>query len=780
MNGDALLYAVETITKSWIMDSGASFHACYSRECEDNPGNKMDPKGCEVYPRSEENADIGGCRKYGTLYMVEVTDSEVNAIEEEEKTFTLWHQRLGHMSEKGMKILASKGSIPDLKKKKVSFLKSGNSPKAGKLELIHSDVYDHTSVSSVGGARYYVTFIEDCTRKIKCFTSDNGGEYSSKEFVDFCARNVIRMMKMIPKNPQQIGVATRMNRTLCERAQSMRLHGGLPKMFWDDAVNTAAYLINRGPSVPLGFKILEEVWTGRPATLKHLRVIGCIFYVKIKDSERDKLESKARRCTFIGYGGDEMGYRFWDNENKCIIRSRDIVFNEQAVYKYTFTGGSGNLEEPVKMNDQVEFEAREEEEDPVATAIKHSTRLCKPPIRYGSSVNYLLLTVNGKIELYPEGLGMNNSIQWKKVMEEEMKSLDKNKTWFLFKLPNGKKALQNKWSFRVKYEIDGIKRYKARLEMTTIRLVVGIMATEDLHLEQMDVKTAFCHGDLEEDIYMMQPEGFPVVGKENLSGYNKCEMDHCCYQKKFDSSYIILLLYVDDMLIAGSDIQDINKLKNRNKENGTLKLSQTKYMKKVFEKFSMADPKPRSMPLGSQLKLSKAQSPKTEKDREQMAKVPYASTVGSLMYAMVCTRPDIAQAVEVISRFMSNPGKDHWEGVKWLLRYLNGTSDVCVVYRKKEAVLEGFIDANLGGCEDSGKSTTGFVFIIGVHLAKNPVFHSRTKQIQMQYHFIRELITNETVNLQKILGTKNPADMYTKVVTTDKLRLCMALTGLPV
>ncbi|KAL4573531.1 hypothetical protein LXL04_020341 [Taraxacum kok-saghyz] len=219
-------------------------------------------------------------------------------------------------------------------------------------------------------------------------------------------------------------------------------------------------------------------------------------------------------------------------------------------------------------------------------------------------------------------------------------------------------------------------------------------------------------------------------------GYNRCEMDHCCYHKKFDSSYIILLLYVDDMLIAGSDIQKIYKLKKqlsrefemkdlgaakqilgmniaRDKETGILKLLQAKYIKKVLEKLSMVDAKPRSTPLGSQLKLSKVQSPKTEKDSDQMAKVPYSSAVGNLMYAMVCTRPDISQAVGVISQFMSNPGKDHWEGVKWLLRYLKGTSDVCLIYKKKEAVHEGFTDANLRGCEDSGKITTGFVFTIG-------------------------------------------------------------------
>ena len=207
-----------------------------------------------------------------------------------------------------------------------------------------------------------------------------------------------------------------------------------------------------------------------------MRVFGCVSYVKIKDSERDKLDSKARKCTFIGYGGDEMGYRFWDNENKRIIRSRDVVFNEQALYKDTLAGGSSSEEEPMKSNEQVEYEVEEEEEDvlkpvsspelgessgssgsssddegeggskdgadgaePVAPALRRSTRLSKPPARY--AVNCLLLTENGEPESYPEALGMNNSIQWKKAMEEEMNSLDKNKTWFLVKLPNGKKAL---------------------------------------------------------------------------------------------------------------------------------------------------------------------------------------------------------------------------------------------------------------------------------------------------------------------------------------------------
>jgi len=193
-----------------------------------------------------------------------------------------------------------------------------------------------------------------------------------------------------------------------------------------------------------------------------------------------------------------------------------------------------------------------------------------------------------------------------------MSSLLKNKTWELTTLPEGKKALQNKWVYRVKTEHDASKRFKARLvvkgfqqkkgidyseifspvvKLTTIRVVLGIVAAENLHLEQLDVKTAFLHGELEEDIYMQQLEGFAIQGKENQvcklkkslyglkqaprqwykkfdnfmcsSGYTRCQADHCCYVKHFDNSYIILLLYVDDMLIAGSSIEEIDKLKQQ-------------------------------------------------------------------------------------------------------------------------------------------------------------------------------------------------------------------------
>ena len=114
-------------------------------------------------------------------------------------------------------------------------------------------------------------------------------------------------------------------------------------------------------------------------------------------------------------------------------------------------------------------------------------------------------------------------------------------------------------------------------------------------------------------------------------------------------------------------------------------------------------------PLAGHFKLSSKQCPTSEKEKEEISRVPYSSAVGSLMYAMVCTRPDIAHAVGVVSRFLSNPGKEHWAAVKWILRYLRGTSRLCLCFGDDEPVLEGYTDADMAGDTDSRKSTSGFL-----------------------------------------------------------------------
>ena len=127
----------------------------------------------------------------------------------------------------------------------------------------------------------------------------------------------------------------------------------------------------------------------------------------------------------------------------------------------------------------------------------------------------------------------------------------------------------------------------------------------------------------------------------------------------------------------------------------------------------MNEVKPVSTPLGSHFRLSKKQSPKIKEERDHMSKVPYASTVGNLMYTMVCTRPNIAHTVGVVSRNMSRPGKQHWEASKWILRYLRGSTDTCLCFTGASLELQGYVDANLAGDIDNRKSTTRFVFTLG-------------------------------------------------------------------
>jgi hypothetical protein len=118
-----------------------------------------------------------------------------------------------------------------------------------------------------------------------------------------------------------------------EHARTMRLHAGLTLKMWTEVVNTAVYLINRGPFNPLGCGILEELWTGKKVSYYFLRTFGCEAFAHVDYENRAKLDVKSKKCVFVGYDIDEFGYRLWDFENQKIIRSRDVIFNEKVLYK---------------------------------------------------------------------------------------------------------------------------------------------------------------------------------------------------------------------------------------------------------------------------------------------------------------------------------------------------------------------------------------------------------------------------------------------------------------
>lgn len=899
----------------------------------------------------------------GSLYKTQVTmcSNELNTVEDEASA-SLWHKRLGHMSEKGLQILAKKSLIPFAKgtalqpceyclfgkQHRVSF-SSPLKKKSELLERVYSDVCGPFEVESLGGNRYFVTFIDEASRKVwveilkskdqvfeyfqkfhamverstgkqlKCLRSDNGGEYTSKEFKEYLAKHGIRHERTVPGTPQQNGVAERMNRTIAERVRCMLKMSKLPKSFWGEAVRTACYLINRSPSAPLNFEIPEKIWLEKDVSYSYLRVFGCKAFAHIPKEHRTKLEDKATPCILVGYGDPEFGYRLWNPESKKIFRSRDVVFHESQNYEnFGSTQQPRQARNPDTLEDEgddmADDEAAEQGELPPQpeaeeTQPRRSTRERRPSGRYLSS-EYILIADEGEPETFEEVKSHKESNCWLKAMQEEMDSLNKNETYELTTLPRGRKALRNKRVFKVKRDDEKLVKYKARLvvkgfaqkegidfdeifspvvKMTSIRTVLGLAASMDLELEQLDVKTAFLHGDLKEEIYMHQPEGFEVKGKEHMvcklkkslyglkqaprqwykkfdsfmrnHKFKRTASDHCAYVQRFpNGNFIILLLYVDDMLVVGQDANMIRKLKEdlskffdmkdlgpakqilgmkivRDRTTRRLWLSQQGYIERVLKRFNMDDAKPVSIPLAGHFKLDKKMCPSTDKEKKDMEEVPYSSAVGSLMYALVCTRPDIAHAVGVVSRYLSNPGRKHWEAVKWILRYLKGTSGLCLKYGHGEPVLEGFTDADMAGHPDGMKSTSGMLFTFAggavawqsklqkcvalstteseyiaaceagkelvwlkrflqelgqkqdnfelycdsqsaIDLSKNATCHSRTKHINVRYHWLREQVEDGVIQIEKIHTDKNPADMMTKVVPREKLELCKQGAGM--
>jgi len=165
-------------------------------------------------------------------------------------------------------------------------------------------------------------------KKIKRLRTNNGLEFCSNEFNDFCKKEGISRHLTIPGTPQQNGVAERMNITILERVRCMFSHSGLSKSFWVEVASTACYLINRSPNKSIDCNIPEEVWSGNPVDYSNLKIFGCLAYSHVNEG---KLEPRAKKCIFLGYGSGVKGYHLYDPESHKVIHSRNVTFNENAM-----------------------------------------------------------------------------------------------------------------------------------------------------------------------------------------------------------------------------------------------------------------------------------------------------------------------------------------------------------------------------------------------------------------------------------------------------------------
>ena len=412
---------------------------------------------------------------------------------------------------------------------------------------------------------------------------------------------------------------------------------------------------------------------------------------------------------------------------------------------------------------------------------------------------------------FSQALSSPNSAEWIDAMQDELASMHKNEVWDLVELPAGCKPISCKWVFKTKRDAQGnIERYKARLvakgftqregidytetfspvsTKDSFRIIMALVAHFDLELHQMDVKTAFLNGDLSETIYMSQPDGFQEKGKEHhvcrlkksiyglkqasrqwylkfdeivtSLGFKENDADQCIYMLMNVGSFVIMVLYVDDILLASNDMNLLNETKqmlsehfemkdlgdasfvlgiqiHRDRSLGMLGLSQKSYIEKLLKRFNMSACSHVSTPIQKGETFSKAQCPQNDDEREKMKNVPYASAVGSLMYAQVCTRPDIAYAVGVLGRYLSNPGQKHWTAAKRVMRYLQGTKNCMLTYRRSDDLkVTGYSDSDFAGCPDDHKSTSGYIFIMaGGAVSWKSVKQSLTATSSMEAEYV--------------------------------------------
>ncbi|KAM2192742.1 hypothetical protein ACFX1Q_028395 [Malus domestica] len=377
---------------------------------------------------------------------------------------------------------------------------------------------------------------------------------------------------------------------------------------------------------------------------------------------------------------------------------------------------------------------------------------------------------------------------WLAAMKEEVNALHAQGTWSLVHLPANKNLVGCKWIFKIKRHSDGsIARHKARLvakgfsqepgldygetfspvvKPTTVRLVLALAAQFNWSLRQLDVKNAFLHGLLQEEVYMSQPPGFEdpnhpsLVCKLHKSlyglkqaprawndrftqflpslGFENTYSDSSLFVKHVGHEIVVLLLYVDDIIITGNasdaitqvinalttefDIKDLGLLHyflgiQITKTAHGLFLSQTKYVEDLLVKSEMIEAKPCDTPCLPYNRLLK------EDGEPYSNPTLYRSLVGALQY-LTFTRPDIAFSVHQVCQFMQNPMVSHFTAVKRILRYLKGTMQFGISYTKGDLQLKAFSDADWAGDPNDRRSTTGLVVFLG----NSPISWSSKKQ----------------------------------------------------
>lgn len=594
-----------------------------------------------------------------------------------------------------------------------------------------------------------------------------------------------------------------------------------------------------------------------------------------------------------------------DNQTSPINSSSQTATSQSASVANTQNSAtSSNSNSLVTTSSQTSESYSNNELQSANQNVRRSNRVPITPVKFN---DYVMQIDDLSLLLNEEKVPRNfeeakSKPEWMMAMQSELDSINRTNTWKLTDLPKGAKVIGVKWLFKVKRNADGsIYKHKARLvakgyvqepgidydevfapvaRMETVRLIIAIAANHGWDLHHLDVKTAFLHGDLKEEIYVAQPDGFVKVGEEHkvlkllkslyglkqsprawnmkldeiLKGlkFEKCLQEHAVYRREIKDDLIVIGVYVDDLIVTGSNMKIIKEFKRAMSskfemtdlgkltyylgievkyENNVILLHQEAYARKVLKEAGMEFCNPTHVPMNPNERLTLAE------DEADVEATKYRKIVGCLRY-MLHTRPDMAFSVGMVSRYMQTPKVSHLAAIKQILRYLKGTVSYGLSYKKGGMdVLTGYSDSSHNIDDDDGRSTSGHVFYLGespitwcsqkqstvalssceaeymaansaacqavwlrellgeitgttlqkvvikvdntsaIALVKNPVFHKRSKHIKSRFHYIRECVGKDEIEVEHVDGKEQKADILTKALARVKFNQMRKLLG---
>ncbi|GJU66865.1 retrovirus-related pol polyprotein from transposon TNT 1-94 [Tanacetum coccineum] len=637
----------------------------------------------------------------------------------------LWHLRFGHLHYGGLEKLAKKKMKAEHGARQL-------------LKLVHTDICGPITPNSFGDKLYFITFIDDYTRKtwvyflkeksesfetFKKFKvmvdktsgnymalhSDRGGEYTSTVFNNYCEEQGVRRFLTSPYSPQQNGVAERKNQTILDMVRSMLKSKSKPKEFWAEAVQCVIYVQNRCPHANLLERTPQEAWSGIKPTVLHFKVFGSVTYAHVLDQRRTKLDDKSQKYMFIGYDEKAKAYWLFDPIEKKVTVSRDVYVDEESAWNWT-TQNVGDLEQQSDHGSQTIIH------------VPHTTYE-RGECSNASQPNQFLDDDDDDESRQPR----TQSLQELYESTNEM-----NKTWELVELPKGHQPIRVKWVFKKKMNAQReFERYKARLvakgyrqqpgidydevfapvaRIETIRLLISQAAQMKWQIYQMDVKSAFLNGVIGEEVYVEQPPGFIKVGKEtqvlklNKALY-KLKQAPRAWNTRIDS-YLKKNSQEDLCYLKGTELL------------GLFYSSLTKY--KCWG-YSDSD---------------------WHRDVDDLKSTSgYAFYFGDTAFTWASKK----QPIVTLSTCKAEYVAASWCACHaiWLRNLLGELQS------QQHDATEIRID---------NKSA--------IKLARNPMYHERSKHIDVCFHFIRERVKNREVQLIHVASRDQVADIFTKALPT--------------